>query len=110
MNSTRVTGGAPPAPLHGPVPLPHSPVRQVAAQNVRAQILPDQGAGMSMGFEALEASSKPVVDGCDPVPVRAAGQIVFGQLFTIVNFAASPPANRAMLRSVKYIIISDIFN
>lgn len=46
-------------------------------QNVLAQILPDHGAGMSISFVAFEASSNPVVDGCDPVPVSAAGQIVF---------------------------------
>lgn len=55
---------------------------------------------MSISFVAFEASSKPVVDGCDPVPVSAAGQIVFGQLFVIVNFADSPPENCTMLKQM----------
>lgn len=41
-----------------------------------------------------------MVDGCDPEPVSAAGQIVFGQLFVIVNVADSPPVARVQFKSV----------
>lgn len=92
MNSTSVTGKFPPAPAQGPPPLPHSPVRQTSVQNVLAQILPDHGGGISILCVACEASSNPVVDGCDPAPVSAAGQIVYGQPFLIMNVADSPPA------------------
>ena len=62
-------------------------------QYVLAHILPEVlvGDGTSIVFDACEASSNPVVDGCDPSPVNAAGQIVMGQLFLIVNVADSPP-------------------
>lgn len=93
MNSIRVAGGTPPAPLHCPAPLPQSPVMHLSVQDVLVQILLDHGAGMLMVFVACEGSSNPVVDGCDPEP------IVVGQLFVIVNVADSPPVVRVQFRS-----------
>lgn len=49
---------------------------------------------------SFEVSSNPMVDGCYPEPVSAAGHIVFGQLFVIVNFADSPPENCTMLKQM----------
>lgn len=59
---------------------------------------------MLIVFVACEASSNPVVDGCDPEPVSAAGQIVFGQLFLIVNIADSPPEKSTILIKINQII------
>lgn len=41
VNSARVAGGTPVAPLHGPPPWPQSPVTHLSVQNVLAHILPD---------------------------------------------------------------------
>lgn len=91
VNSTRVAGGTPVAPLHSPPPWPQSPVTHLSVQNVLAHILADfTGTVNSISFDAFEGSSNPVVDGA-PVFAYAAGQIVSGQLFMTVNVADSPP-------------------
>lgn len=77
-------------PAHSSLP-PQSPVTHVSeapeVQGDRAQIRPDHGASPSKVVVACEASSNPDFEACGPLPVSVAGQIVYGQLFFIVNVA-----------------------
>ena len=94
MSSTNDAGGITPAPLHVIWPLPQSPVSHVNLPDesvvhcVLPQNLPDHSLGASIENEALEASSKPVVDNCAlPAAVKVPGHTVNGQLFVNVNVA-----------------------
>ncbi|KAF4370948.1 hypothetical protein F8388_002841 [Cannabis sativa] len=88
VSSTRVVGGAPPAPLHSTLPDPHSPLAHVnlpelVEQRSRPQKRPVQRpAGMSTERLAPGANSKPVVESWGFwSPVRVAGQMGLWQLF-----------------------------
>lgn len=94
MNSIRVVGRIPPAPLQSTCWEVQSPVLQVKRPLVmlvqwdRSQTLSNHEAGTLIVVEPFDANLNPIDDnGCDPLSDNVVGQIVDGQLFLIVNIA-----------------------
>ncbi|GAB4847982.1 hypothetical protein Ancab_039402, partial [Ancistrocladus abbreviatus] len=83
VNSTRVIGGAPPAPLHGTCPELQSPVAHLnfpvesLEQSVHGQKSLDHDFGVSREEEVKEGNINPVEDnGEEPLAVKTPGHIV----------------------------------